>query len=262
VLPAITGGGYVYTATGGAINLGSSVGYFRLDANDGTGRIVMRRPLKLPATPTVFLPVMQQRAPATDALLANLNVMTNRAIRIGVGSAATILPASESAVLAVSTQYFVELAVTPGTTTTNGRVEYLITDSNNVTVDSYDTGATVNTGTVEGGRARFGGYAATAGFTQDTFDGAVRVGFLPAGQWIGPLGATTLTATVSLTPVTGDVPISTTATVTATGGTGTAKTYAFNWGDGSTTAAQASPTVSHTYTVAGNYTVAATVANT
>lgn len=262
VLPTITSGGYSYTATGGAIDLGSTVGYFRLDANDGTGRIVCRRPLNIPATPTAFLPVLQQRAFTTDSLLANLNVMTNRAIRIGHGSAATLLPESESAVLATNTQYFLELAVTPGTTTSNGRVEYRITDANNVEVDSYDTGPTVNTGTVDGGRARFGGFASTPGFSQDRFDGAVRVGFLPAGQWLGPVGSTSLAATLSLTPTTGTVPTQTVATASATGGTGTPMTYAFNWGDGTTTPAQASSTVNHTYTVPGNYTVQVTVANT
>lgn len=262
VLPTITGGSYVYTATGGAINLGSTVGYFRLDANDGTGRIVMRRPLNFPATPTQSLVLMQQRALTTDSMLGNLNLMTNRAIRIGAGSSGTILAASESTVLNTNTQYFLELACTPGTTTTNGRIEYRITDSNDVEVDSYDTGATVNANTVDGGHGRFGGFSATTGFTQDKFDGAVRLGFLPAGQWLGPVGTTSLVPSISLSPNTGTVPIQTTATASATGGTGTPKTFAFNWGDGTTTAAQASGTATHTYTVAGNYTVSVTVANT
>lgn len=72
---------------------------------------------------------------------------------------------------------------------------------------------------------------------------------------------------VVATPSSGTAPLSVSAVVTASGGTGTAKTYAADWGDGSTTAAQSSATMTHTYSAgtAGTSvvrTITVTVANT
>jgi hypothetical protein len=188
VLPSITGGSYNYRSGGGEIRLGSTSGYFRLDTAEGGTRLVMRRPFWLQAAPTATTTIMQMRD-GSDTLVGNVVLMTNRALRCGPG--ATIVAASESSVLAINTQYFVEFAVTAGTTTSNGRVEMRITDTDNVQYgDAYDSGAVVNTGTAAPAHCRFGGFSAMTGWTLDRFDGPVRIGPLAAGQWIGPVTGT------------------------------------------------------------------------
>jgi hypothetical protein len=81
------------------------------------------------------------------------------------------------------------------------------------------------------------------------------------GAWPGwYAGATNpLTASAVVSPTSGTVPFVVTCTATAAGGSGTSKTYAFNWGDGSTTAAQSSNVATHTYATPGTYTVTVTV---
>jgi hypothetical protein len=71
-----------------------------------------------------------------------------------------------------------------------------------------------------------------------------------------------LSASVALSPTNGDIGYTVGATVTAAGGTGTPKTYAFNWGCGHTTPAQSSNVASHLTHTAGTFTCTATVLNT
>ena len=75
----------------------------------------------------------------------------------------------------------------------------------------------------------------------------------------GTVGAAPLTATLAVTPTSGTVPFTVTATAGTAGGTGTAKTYAWAWGDGATTVAGAAASVTHSYTTAGTYTATVTV---
>lgn len=75
-------------------------------------------------------------------------------------------------------------------------------------------------------------------------------------------GSTALAASMVCVPSSAVIPFTTTATVTASGGTGTTKNYAWVWGDGGTTAAQTSNVATHLYTTVGSYTVTCTVTNT
>ncbi len=178
----------VYTATGGAFNLGSGSSYFRLDSIEAGSRMVMRRPLYLQASPDATRTFMQMRS-ATDGQIGGMVMMTNRALRVAYGPTGTIIVASESDILSLNTQYFVELACTKGTTTSDGRVEFRITDSNDLEVYAYDSngsGIAVNTGIDDGTRGRFGGFGVMAGWTQDQFDGPLRVAKL-SSNWIGPV---------------------------------------------------------------------------
>ena len=70
-----------------------------------------------------------------------------------------------------------------------------------------------------------------------------------------------LTATVAVVPASGVIPFTVTATCTAAGDTGT-KSYAWVWGDGSTTPAGPSNTATHLVTSSGSYTAACTVVST
>ncbi len=68
------------------------------------------------------------------------------------------------------------------------------------------------------------------------------------------------TASLSVTPASGDAPLAMTADASASSDPqGQALSYAFDFGDGATVAASASATASHTYTAAGSYTVTVTV---
>ncbi|WP_157557651.1 PKD domain-containing protein, partial [Intrasporangium oryzae] len=70
-------------------------------------------------------------------------------------------------------------------------------------------------------------------------------------------------AALSVTPVSGTAPLAVTADAGASSDPqGQTLTYAFDFGDGTTVPAQASPTATHTYATAGAYTVSATVTNT
>ncbi len=64
-----------------------------------------------------------------------------------------------------------------------------------------------------------------------------------------------LSCTTAVTPTSGTAPLAVSSTITPNGGSGSAITYDWSWGDGSTTAAQSSPTATHTYSSAGTYTV-------
>ncbi len=71
-----------------------------------------------------------------------------------------------------------------------------------------------------------------------------------------------LLAALTVSPTSGTVPFTVTATASATGGTGTVKNYAFVWGDGGTTASQTAVSATHSYVSSGSYTVTVTVTNT
>lgn len=71
------------------------------------------------------------------------------------------------------------------------------------------------------------------------------------------------TASLVLTPSNGTAPLSVTADASASSDPqGQTLTYAFDFGDGATVAAQSSPTASHVYTAVGTFTAKVTVRNT
>ncbi|MDX6327111.1 MAG: hypothetical protein QOK15_3465 [Nocardioidaceae bacterium] len=71
------------------------------------------------------------------------------------------------------------------------------------------------------------------------------------------------TAKLALTPTSGTAPVVVAADASAsTDPQGETLKYAFEWGDGATTAAQSSPNASHTFDAAGTYTVTMTTTNT
>jgi parallel beta-helix repeat protein len=70
-------------------------------------------------------------------------------------------------------------------------------------------------------------------------------------------------AALTVTPSSGQAPLSVTADASgSTDPQGQALTYAFDFGDGTTAGPQSTPTVPHTYTTAGSYTVRVTVTDT
>jgi PKD repeat protein len=70
-------------------------------------------------------------------------------------------------------------------------------------------------------------------------------------------------AKLTVTPSTGTTPLSVTADASAsTDPQGQALTYAFDFGDGATFAAQGNPVATHSYTTAGTFAATVTVRNT
>ena len=69
---------------------------------------------------------------------------------------------------------------------------------------------------------------------------------------------TPLSVALAVSPASGPTSAERTFTATPTGGNGNPVTYAWAFGDGATQAAGASPTASHTYAVAGEYTATVT----
>ena len=68
------------------------------------------------------------------------------------------------------------------------------------------------------------------------------------------------TAALTVSPASGTAPLSVTADASgSTPGSAPISSYSFNFGDGSTTGPQSSPTATHTYQSAGSYTVTVTV---
>jgi hypothetical protein len=247
--------------------LGTTSSYVRWDKTEtGQTRGVMRRPFTMPAAPTASTIIMQMRDGA-DALMASFYVMTTRATRISAGTSIVVASDSNSVsgfTMAVGTRYWIEMAVTVGSaaTSADGRIEYHVTDDSNTELFAYDSGTTLVTGNVNPNHYRFGNFAAMTGWTYDVFDGPVRAGGQASG-WIGPVGSTGLAGTVTLAPTTGAIPATTTATAAFTGGTGTAKSYTFSWGDGTAnTGPQSSASATHTYTTKGTYTATVNVVNT
>ncbi|TQJ06660.1 PKD domain-containing protein [Kribbella jejuensis] len=80
---------------------------------------------------------------------------------------------------------------------------------------------------------------------------------------VSPAAPTAPTAHVVLTPASGLTPLHVTADASgSTDPQGQALSYAFDFGDGTTTGPQPNASVAHTYTTAGSYTVSVTVTNT
>ncbi|MDX6299082.1 MAG: hypothetical protein QOF53_296 [Nocardioidaceae bacterium] len=77
---------------------------------------------------------------------------------------------------------------------------------------------------------------------------------------VGQATPSSPTARVSVTPATGTAPLQVTADASAsTDPQGQPLTYAFDYGDGTTSGNQASPTATHTYTAAGSHVLTVTV---
>lgn len=163
--------------------LDATSGYLRGDDMSGGTRGGLRRPFTVEVAPATAMVVAQIRT-AADALMAELRLNTDRTFRITAG--ATSVSASASPALTVGQTYWLEMFATAGTTTANGRVEYGIWDSAGTLVHSYDTGATVNTGTAVPQAYRLGGFSTASGYSFDQMD-SVQWGAKASG-WHGGVG--------------------------------------------------------------------------
>ncbi len=162
--------------------------------------------------------------------------------------------------LALNTWYRLYLRGVPGTSTTTGTIEaaYYVGDSSTPAETLY-SGTGVNCGTGGAGSAtdfRWGKLATVGDLPAYFDDGAANDG------GTGPIGpASALAVNLSVNPTSAAAGSTFAFTASAAGGTTSSYSYAFDFGDGNTLAAQSNATVNHTYTTQGNYTATVTVQN-
>ncbi len=202
--------------------------------------------------------MIMQTADSGNVKVTSVSISSTGLLRIG-NSTATVAEAPSTQAMLAGVEYRIEEYRSGATLTAKA---YRVSDNVLITTLSGTVPTTLST------YAYFGNNAITTGtlgsFTHD------EMVIQDVAAEIGPVASTALSATLQVaigagTPassVTGTVPFTVNATASSTGGTGTAKTYSFAWGDGTTTAAQASNTATHQYTTAGTRTVTVTVVNT
>lgn len=159
--------------------------YLRWDDTGASGRVGAGRWIYYYGAPPSSVTFIQVRT-AADGLCANLLIHPDGEFRLA--PAGTQLSASDSPTLTPNTWYWCELYVTHGTTTSNGRVEMRILESDGSTLfHYYDTGFTVNAGTAQPVRFRMGGFGTTSsGWTYDLMD-EVAYGGIGTGDFMGPV---------------------------------------------------------------------------
>lgn len=164
------------------ITLTASTSYvYWQDASGGT-RGVMRFPLKISANPSATTTVGILRN--SSGSMAYLQVLTSGVLR-AYNAGNTALSGSDYT-LTVATQYWVELAATAGTTTSDGRIEVRVLASDGTTqLAAWDSGAATNTGTTNAYLARFGVATTTSGWSSMDLDEIQFDSDLASG-WIGP----------------------------------------------------------------------------
>lgn len=208
------------------------------------------------ATPTTTdVNVAQLRASDNTASVSIVHTTSGRLAVSQKGGTYVAQTASGTSVL--NQWVRIDLRATIGAGTTDGTIaaSMNLLDATDNSLLSY-AATNVSAGTVNFATARWGKTSSAGTLSSHFDDFAVDDG---RTTLIGPSGTAALTATLALAPTSGTVPVTTTATVTASGGTGVGRLFAFAWGDGATTAAQAGNTATHSYSTAGSYTVTATV---
>lgn len=181
-----------------------------------------------------------------------LTILAGTAGSVSVRNAAGTIVVMAGVTMAIDTTYRFEawgsLAGTPTISNATYTVECYAGDSTTALGSVVVTG-TGNLGTVGFVRNRIGKID-TAGTVDSIFDDFRSN--LGSASPLGPIDVT-LASQLALSPSSGVIPALTTATITATGGTGSPLVYAMDWGDGNTSAAQSSNTFTHTYAAAGSW---------
>jgi hypothetical protein len=198
------------------------------------------------------------------SLAVNCAITPTGKIRAQAGGVTVVNPFPTAStgdnVLIPGQSYLLEMLVS-GQSDTAGRVDARLTRKSTQAVlgTVQSTAANVTLNPIAG--ADFGVSPTTDQAFTMLVDNCRIIDNNTVGAWPGWYSgaANPLTASAVVSPSSGTVPFVVTCTATASGGSGTTKTYAFNWGDGGTTAAQSSNVATHTYSTQGTYTVTVTV---
>lgn len=197
---------------GARLTLGTATTYLAWSKPTGAGsRIVARRPWRQASSPGSAATILALRN--ASATIATAIIRTTGAIRICDNTGVSTTGSNYQ--LSNNTDYWIELAVTNGTTTSNGRVELKVYASDGTTeLWSYDSGTTLNCGTTTPQDARFATHLSTNGWATDDLDEIQFNNNLPSG-WIGPFVASNTPPVVDVTA--DDVNVYPGETVTFTG---------------------------------------------
>ena len=172
-------------STGARITLSANTTYVRYSEPTPAARGVVRLPVRFSSAPSTAAVVAGIRNEASS-WMAQIVVSSSGRITATQGSVA--ISGSSYTATALDHLYWVELAATAGATTSTGRVEMHVYDSDGTTeLWSFDSGTTVNTGTGNVKYFQHGGVSTAGGWTTfdlDSFQG----GALASGFW-GPLSA-------------------------------------------------------------------------
>lgn len=263
---------YDSTANGGRVLHGTKSLKF---APTGTGGTYFRLKSGLAATTVSFnIPVWFDTASTADSYVFSIQDSTQARIvalvrnsvsqfrmydKTGSSGAQAAWTSTQTA--PTGSWVYIKIWVSLGGTATTGSVKLGLYNAAGTLLEPIVSLTTANLGTALIDRVVIGKFDSsnqTAPFWMDT------ASLDPAGTDLLSTYATSsaLAATVSVVPNSGTVPFSVTATAGYSGGTGSPVTYAFNWGDGSTTPAQSGASATHTYNTVGTFTVTATVTNT
>lgn len=186
--------------------------YLRWDDPEPGGRAVVRFPVYFTANPSVNVVLAMIRS-ASDANVAT--VFLDTAGRIAPAQGISIITAGRYTATA-STVYWVEFVATKGTTTSDGRIEMYVYSADGITeIFSYDTGATVNTGTADMGIFRLGSASGGQGTLDPISMAGTAVGVLDSGLW-GPVSNVNEPPVVTLSPDVQNVDESDIVSLTAT----------------------------------------------
>jgi|GEM_PF-1629119 len=124
----------------------SSTAWQLFPGTAAAGRWVFRYYLQVSAVPTVYDYLSKYRS--STAQLAVMTVGTDGKLILQNAAGAGITASRATNALAANTRYRVEVAITPGTTTSNGRLEYAYYLGDSGTAEfTYDSGTTQNAGT-------------------------------------------------------------------------------------------------------------------
>lgn len=157
--------------------------YLRWDARDPdlTSRYVLRFPIVFDSTPEVFTPYAQIRN-SSGQIMGQVGVDTSN--RIYFDSRTDAMPAAERFTATLGTIYWVQLAVTAGTTDTNGIIEGRIEDNAGVELFTFSNPAT-STGTAPIQHFRIGLPGTDPGVTGEVLSSTAGLvmGDLDTGWW-------------------------------------------------------------------------------
>ena len=140
---------------GMALNFGTTAGGTLAWDLNTTQRTAVRFYVNIPALPTAQEYLANFRNGSANMATIGINSVGKLSVQNAAG--AGVSAGNAAATFPVNQWVRVEFAVTKGTTTTNGRIEYAYYLGDSTTpIATYDTGATVNTGTTDVALVRLG----------------------------------------------------------------------------------------------------------
>jgi hypothetical protein len=155
--------------------------------------------------------------PATLTLTSANKFNMQNAAGVGISASTATNP------IVANTWYRVEIGITKGTTTTNGRIEYAYYIGDSTTAEfSYDSGATVNAGTSDIASIRLGRNTAATVAGVRYYDDLVAKDL--ASGWIGPPSDAVAPAGIASAETFGTAAVSTSLTASPSG-IATAETF-------------------------------------